>query len=326
MELSKWLESNKIQSLPPEDKIFEFDETEQSEIRSAKPWERDPNYFKYCKVAATALIKMAIHAHSGGNIEVMGLMLGKVQGDTMIIQDSFALPVEGTETRVNATADAYEYMSRVMQLKTMVERQEMVIGWYHSHPGYGCWLSGIDVSTQKLHQNYEEPFVAVVVDPIRTLAQNKINFGAFRTYPDGYKPSVSDEQDEYQSIPLNKIEDFGVHCKSYYNLETTIFKSHTDNMLLKTLWNKYWASTLSSSTLQTNETYITDQIKDISGKLENVHDTIGRSQIWGSTRLDDSSGKNDDRLSKSVKDCDKLMAEIKYGINMQHLKAKLFSS
>ena len=51
MELSKWLESNKIQSLPPEDKIFEFDETEQSEIRSAKPWERDPNYFKYCKIA-----------------------------------------------------------------------------------------------------------------------------------------------------------------------------------------------------------------------------------------------------------------------------------
>lgn len=141
--------------------------------------------------------------------------------------------------------------SRVMQLKTEVERHEMVIGWYHSHPGYGCWLSGIDVSTQKLHQNYEEPFVAVVVDPIRTLAQNKINFGAFRTYPDGYKPSISDDQDEYQSIPLNKIEDFGVHCKSYYNLETTIFKSHTDNMLLTTLWNKYWASTLSSSTLKT---------------------------------------------------------------------------
>jgi len=244
----------------------------------------------------------------------------------MIIQDSFALPVEGTETRVNATADAYEYMSRVMQLKTEVERHEMVIGWYHSHPGYGCWLSGIDVSTQKLHQNYEEPFVAVVVDPIRTLAQNKINFGAFRTYPDGYKPSISDDQDEYQSIPLNKIEDFGVHCKSYYNLETTIFKSHTDNMLLTTLWNKYWASTLSSSTLKTNETYITDQIKDISGKLENVHESFGR-QMWGtSSRIDDGSSKNEDRLNKSVKDCEKLMAEVKYGINMQHLKAKLFSS
>jgi COP9 signalosome complex subunit 5 len=51
-----------------------------------------------------------MHARSGGNIEVMGLMQGKVQDDTMIIMDSFALPVEGTETRVNAQAEGYEYM------------------------------------------------------------------------------------------------------------------------------------------------------------------------------------------------------------------------
>lgn len=25
---------------------------------------------------------------------------------------------------------------------------ENICGWYHSHPGYGCWLSGIDVQTQ----------------------------------------------------------------------------------------------------------------------------------------------------------------------------------
>lgn len=40
----------------------------------------------------------------------MGLMQGKVQNDTFIVIDSFALPVEGTETRVNAQAEAYEYM------------------------------------------------------------------------------------------------------------------------------------------------------------------------------------------------------------------------
>ena len=28
----------------------------------------------------------------------------------MVVMDAFALPVEGTETRVNAQADAYEYM------------------------------------------------------------------------------------------------------------------------------------------------------------------------------------------------------------------------
>lgn len=36
-----------------------------------------------------------MHARSGGKLEVMGLMQGKIQGDTMIVMDSFALPVEG---------------------------------------------------------------------------------------------------------------------------------------------------------------------------------------------------------------------------------------
>ena len=42
-------------------------------------------------------------------------------------------------------------------------RLENAIGWYHSHPGYGCWLSGIDVNTQMNNQKFTDPFVAVVV-------------------------------------------------------------------------------------------------------------------------------------------------------------------
>ncbi len=86
------------------------------------------------------------------------------------------------------------------------------MGWYHSHPGYGCWLSGIDVSTQMLNQQFQEPFLAVVIDPTRTVSAGKVDIGAFRTYPEGYKPP-DDPISEYQTIPLNKIEDFGVHCK-----------------------------------------------------------------------------------------------------------------
>lgn len=86
------------------------------------------------------------------------------------------------------------------------------MGWYHSHPGYGCWLSGIDVTTQMLNQQYQEPFLAVVIDPTRTVSAGKVDIGAFRTYPEGYKPP-DEPVSEYQTIPLNKIEDFGVHCK-----------------------------------------------------------------------------------------------------------------
>ena len=69
-----------------------------------------------------------MHARSGGNIEIMGLMQGKIQDDTFIVMDSFALPVEGTETRVNAMAEAYEYMVNYSDLSTKVEvcRKEAV--------------------------------------------------------------------------------------------------------------------------------------------------------------------------------------------------------
>jgi hypothetical protein len=51
----------------------------------------------------------------------------------------------------------------------------------------------------------------------------------FRTYPKGYKPP-DEEPSEYQTIPLNKIEDFGVHCKQYYSLDVQYFKSAMDKV------------------------------------------------------------------------------------------------
>ena len=110
-------------------------------------------------------MKMVMHATSGGNIEIMGLMQGYICTETrdMIVTDAFALPVEGTETRVNAAAEGYEYMIQYLGTMKAMGRNDNVMGWYHSHPGYGCWLSGIDVATQMLHQKHEEPFLAVVV-------------------------------------------------------------------------------------------------------------------------------------------------------------------
>ena len=54
---------------------------------------------------------------------------------------------------------------------------------------------------------------------------------------------------EYQSILLNKVEDFGVHAGQYYPLEVEIFASALDEKLLGLLWNRYWVSTLSQSPL-----------------------------------------------------------------------------
>ena len=52
----------------------------------------------------------------------MGLILGKIDGPTMIVMDVFAVPVEGTETRVNAQAEAYEYMTTYIETAKMVRK------------------------------------------------------------------------------------------------------------------------------------------------------------------------------------------------------------
>ncbi|KAL1495071.1 hypothetical protein ABEB36_010547 [Hypothenemus hampei] len=319
-----WELANSVEVINSVDEIYKFDKKQHQDILAAKPWDKDPHFFKDIKISALALLKMVMHARSGGTLEVMGLILGKVDGNTMFVMDSFALPVEGTETRVNAQAQAYEYMSSYMEAAKMVDRQENAIGWYHSHPGYGCWLSGIDVSTQMLNQNFQEPFVAIVIDPVRTISAGKVCLGAFRTYPKGYKPA-NEEPSEYQTIPLNKIEDFGVHCKQYYSLEVSYFKSSLDRRLLDSLWNKYWVNTLSSSSLLTNADYTTGQIFDLSEKLEQSENVIGRGGfIVGAT--DPNEKRTEDKLLKATKDSCKTTIEIIHGLMAQMIKDRLFNS
>ncbi|KRY78685.1 COP9 signalosome complex subunit 5, partial [Trichinella pseudospiralis] len=250
------------------DELFADDNEYQAEMLRRSPWKKDPHYFKRVQMSTLTLMKISNHAQSGNGIEVMGLLLGKPMANTFVILDSFALPVEGTETRVNAHEQAYEYMVSYLNGKNMLGRMENVIGWYHSHPGYGCWLSGIDVDTQMLHQMYEEPFVAVVIDPCRTLCSGKVDIGAFRTYPEHYQPA--DDIANYESIPMDKIKDFGVHCKRYYKLEIDYFSSSMDTRLLELMTKNNWINVLSTDNSQSDQHFATYQIRDLTNKLDEL--------------------------------------------------------
>ncbi|KAI8838423.1 JAB1/Mov34/MPN/PAD-1 ubiquitin protease-domain-containing protein [Chytriomyces cf. hyalinus JEL632] len=309
-----------------QDTIFKYDNASQQDILRDKAWTRDPNHFKKLRISAVALVKMAMHARSGGSIEIMGLMQGKVMPDgVMVVMDAFALPVEGTETRVNAAQEGYEYMVDYVIKGKEVGRLENVIGWYHSHPGYGCWLSGIDVSTQMLNQQFQEPFCAVVIDPNRTISAGKVSLGAFRTYPESYTPP-NEAQSEYQNIPLSKIEDFGVHANRYYELSVDYFMSSLDKSVLELLWNKYWVATLSSNPVLTNREYNTRQIMDLAEKIEQADASIsktggGIATFGGIKKKSAATGE----LAKVSKDGCKIGVESLHGVMAQVLKNVLFN-
>ena len=253
----------------------------------------------------------------------MGLMQGKISGDTFVVTDAFRLPVEGTETRVNAADEANEYMAQYITSCRDNGRMENAVGWYHSHPGYGCWLSGIDVATQATQQQFQDPFLAVVIDPDRTISAGRVEIGAFRTFPEGYTKPVEKTSvgDEYQSIPLGKVEDFGAHADKYYALDVSHYKSTLDTHLLELLWNKYWVSTLSQSPLFTNRDYSSAQMIDLGQKIREAE-----SELKQNVRAGAMSGRvrKSDKLDKVIRDSSMVASEEVTGLLAGEVKAKIF--
>jgi len=313
-----WELMNNVQYMEM-DEIFKFDEKKHDEIVATDQWRTDPECFKHVKMSAVALLKMVMHACAGGTQEIMGLMLGKIQGDTIIVMDSFSLPVLGTETRVNPGDEAEQYMIDYTENNILLGRKERTCGWYHSHPGYGCWLSGIDVTTQA-NQQQQGPFLAVVVDPTRTISAGRVEIGAFRTYPKGYKPAVEAGR-KYQSIPSYKVKDFGTHASEYYSLDISFYKSSLDSKLLELLWHKYWISTLSSSPLVTNKDYNAGQIRDMAEKFSEVDPAY-----FGNKRNSSASlTKPDTALSRSATESAIIAREHMHSVIAMSLKYHLFN-
>ncbi|KAB5526725.1 hypothetical protein DKX38_020572 [Salix brachista] len=100
-------------------------------------------------ISSLALLKMLKHGRAGVPMEVMGLMLGEfVDEYTVRVVDVFAMPQSGTGVSVEAVDHVFQ--TNMLDMLKQTGRQEMVVGWYHSHPGFGCWLSGVDINTQQV--------------------------------------------------------------------------------------------------------------------------------------------------------------------------------
>ncbi|KAI6094688.1 JAB1/Mov34/MPN/PAD-1 ubiquitin protease-domain-containing protein [Pisolithus croceorrhizus] len=102
-------------------------------------------------------------------MEVMGLMLGEfVDEYTVQVVDVFAMPQSSTTVTVESVDHVFQ-MKMVDMLK-QTGHPEMVVGWYHSHLGFGCWLSSVDINTQQVCPVTTLRFrcVTVVIDPIQS--------------------------------------------------------------------------------------------------------------------------------------------------------------
>ncbi|CCE91014.1 proteasome regulatory particle lid subunit RPN11 TDEL_0C01250 [Torulaspora delbrueckii] len=197
-------------------------------------------------ISSIALLKMLKHGRAGVPMEVMGLMLGEFVDDyTVNVVDVFAMPQSGTGVSVEAVDDVFQ--AKMMDMLKQTGRNQMVVGWYHSHPGFGCWLSSVDVNTQKSFEQLNSRAVAVVVDPIQSV-KGKVVIDAFRLIDTG---ALINNQEPRQTTSnaglLNKANIQAlIHGlnRHYYSLNIDYHKTPTETKMLMNLHKEQWQSGL----------------------------------------------------------------------------------
>ena len=120
----------------------------------------------YLNKHAEAKIRNHALAYRDKNLEVMGLLLGEVctwQGhEYVLIRDIVTTDLDATSVSVKFDSGSFE---KLFENLDNAGFDYVVVGWYHSHPGYGCFLSETDIKTHggifvSPHQ------VAIVIDPL----------------------------------------------------------------------------------------------------------------------------------------------------------------
>lgn len=150
------------------------------------------------QVSSVALLKMLKHGRAGVPMEVMGLMLGEFVDDyTVKVVDVFAMPQSGTGVSVEAVDPVFQ--TKMLDMLKQTGRPETVVGWYHSHPGFGPWLSSVDVNTQMSFEALNKRAVALVIDPIQSV-RGKVVIDAFRLIPSHAMISQSEPRQTTSNI------------------------------------------------------------------------------------------------------------------------------
>ena len=276
------------------DQNYGVETTMLAQLRTEKPFLKDPKYFKNVQVSPSATMKMMMHVQSGVEkgikksltgkpTEVMGLLVGHQDTNDphcLIISDAQALPIEGFETSVVAQSD--ETLTYQINLANLNERtrhsSEKFCGWYHSHPfdveEYShCYLSNTDVQTQLAWQRATEkdgdPWLAIVIDPLRTLAKGYPNLESFRVYPPEYT-SIPNETPDGTIIADEKtrLQLWGNCWNRYYKLNTTFYMSNLASNVLGMLKNNFlWQNNFTSTPLLDNDA--TKSQAERMGKIAN---------------------------------------------------------
>ncbi|KAI9681764.1 MAG: multicatalytic endopeptidase [Trizodia sp. TS-e1964] len=221
-------------------------------------------------ISSLALLKMLRHGRAGVPMEVMGLMLGEFVDDyTVRVVDVFAMPQSGTGVSVEAVDPVFQ--TKMMEMLRQTGRHETVVGWYHSHPGFGCWLSSVDINTQQSFEQLTPRAVAVVVDPIQSV-KGKVVIDAFRlispqTLMMGHEPRQTTSNLGHLNKPSIQALIHGLN-RHYYSIGINYRKTGLEENMLMNLHKHEWTEALQMDDFREEGERNVEKLKRLVGLAE----------------------------------------------------------
>merc|ERR1719461_774641 len=231
-------------------------------------------------ISSLSLLKMLKHGRVGVPMEVMGLMLGEFVDDyTVQVVDVFAMPQSGTGVSVEAVDPVFQ--AKMLDMLRQTGRPEMVVGWYHSHPGFGCWLSGVDINTQQSFEALDPRAVAVVVDPIQSV-KGKVVLDAFRLINPqlmmmGQEPRQTTSNIGHLNKPSIQALIHGLN-RHYYSIAAAYRKNDLELKMLMNLRKKNWMYGLTVNDYDKVQTQNEEQMESFLDLSKKLNERLGNEK------------------------------------------------
>jgi proteasome lid subunit RPN8/RPN11 len=115
----------------------------------------------YVSIEKGVLDKVMERAKSTEN-EIIGILVGTISDHTILISDAVSGEQEQESTRATLPPST---IAKVTDKILKGELDGRIVGWYHSHPGFGLFMSQTDINTQKNLQQFSSKVTALIVDP-----------------------------------------------------------------------------------------------------------------------------------------------------------------
>ena len=134
-------------------------------------------YSKTCKVIISqeAYFRIIYHGYQYANpliereawVEVVGWLSGaykKDKNDIEVLEITKSWPISHGDA-ISVSIDNYgKVLTEILGELDKQKGNQTILGWYHTHPGYGLFMSQVDFDTQKSYQKLFDKAIGIVLD------------------------------------------------------------------------------------------------------------------------------------------------------------------